>query len=77
MSVDPTDEPPEEAVDTEDVGGLEEVLPPQLLPIWSRVQLIQEFRNTHGKTYISVAEAIIAIALTAGYLYWLTLYFGG
>ncbi|UHQ98525.1 hypothetical protein HYG81_23415 (plasmid) [Natrinema zhouii] len=77
MSTNPSDDPPEKAVDTENVGGLEEILPPQLLPIWSRVQLIQEFRDAHGRTYISVAEAIIAIGLTAGYLYWLTLYFGG
>ncbi|QCS44296.1 hypothetical protein FEJ81_09035 [Natrinema versiforme] len=64
-------------VDTENVGGLEEILPPHLMPIWSRVQLIQDFRSTHGKTYISIMEAIIAIILTVGYLYWLTLYFGG
>ncbi|MFC6765687.1 hypothetical protein [Natrinema soli] len=77
MSASRSDEPPEEMVDTENVGGLEEILPPQLMPIWSRVQLIQDFRDTHGKTYISIMEAIVAIGLTAGYLYWLTLYFGG
>lgn len=77
MSTGPSDEPPEEMVDTEDVGGLEEILPPQLIPIWSRVQLIQDFRDTHGETYVSVMEAVVAIVLTVGYLYWLTLYFGG
>ncbi|SEP88705.1 hypothetical protein [Natrinema salaciae] len=77
MSTGSTDEPPEEMVDTENVGGLEEILPEWMMPLWSRVQLIQDFRDTHGETYVAFIEAIIAIVLTGGYLYWLTLYVGG
>ncbi len=77
MSARPDDEDPEEQVDTENVGGLEEVLPPQLMPIWSRIQVIQDFRRTHGQTYVQLMEAIVALVLTGGYLYWLTLFFGG
>ena len=68
------DEAPEEMVDTENVSGLDELIPPRLMPIWSRIQLIQDFRDTHGKTYIKIMEAITAVVLTAGYLYWLSLY---
>ncbi len=77
MSARSDDEDPEEQVDTENVGGLEEILPPQLMPIWSRIQVIQDFRNTHGRTYVKFMEAIVALVLTGGYLYWLTLFFGG
>lgn len=72
-----SDEAPEDVVDTDDVGGLDEIVPPQLMPIWSRVRLVQDFRRTYGNKYIRVMEAIIAIVLTVGYLYWLLLYFGG
>lgn len=68
------DEAPEDMVDTENVSGLDELIPPRLMPIWSRIQLIQDFRDTHGKTYIKIMEAITAVVLTAGYLYWLSLY---
>jgi hypothetical protein len=68
------DEPPEEMVDTEDVSGLDELIPPRLMPIWSRVRLIQDFRGAHGRTYVKVMEAIIAVVLTVGYAYWLSLY---
>lgn len=77
MSASSSDENPEEMVDTENVGGLEEIIPPWLMPVWSRVQLIQDFRDAHGKKYVKFMEAIIAIVLTGGYLYWLTLFFGG
>ncbi|MFC4246004.1 hypothetical protein ACFOZ7_03185 [Natribaculum luteum] len=77
MSVRSDDEDPEEQVDTENVGGLEEVLPPQLMPIWSRIQVIQDFRSTHGQTYVKFMEAIVALVLTGGYLYWLSLFLGG
>ncbi|WP_222914789.1 hypothetical protein [Natrinema sp. SYSU A 869] len=77
MSASSSDDPPEDMVDTENVGGLGEIIPPWMMPLWSRVQLIQDFRDTHGPTYIKFIEAIISIALTGGYIYWLTLYFGG
>lgn len=72
-----SDEAPEDMVDTDNVSGLDELIPPRLMPIWSRVQLIQDFRGAHGQTYVKVMEAIIAVALTVGYLYWLSIYFGG
>ncbi|SEV86390.1 hypothetical protein [Natrinema salifodinae] len=74
MSARPADDDPEEAVDTENVGGLEEIVPPRLMPIWRRIQLIQDFRSAYGRTYVKFAEAIIALVLTGGYLYWLSLY---
>lgn len=72
-----TDEAPEESVDTENVGGLEELLPERLVPVWRRVERVQEFRETYGKRYTKVLEALVALGLTGGYLYWLSLYFGG
>jgi len=70
-------EDPEEQVDTENVGGLGEVLPDQFDPVWSRVESFQAFRRTHGDTYTKAMEAILGVALTAGYLYWLFLYLTG
>lgn len=69
-----SEEAPEDAVDTENVGGFAEVVPEPLMPMWRRVEAVQEFRRTHRETYVAVAEAIIAVALTGGYLYWLFLY---
>lgn len=72
-----TDEAPENSVDTENVGGLGEIIPEPLMPIWARFQLIQEFRDTHGERYTSVLEALVALVLIGGYLYWLYLYYTG
>lgn len=69
-----SDDPPEDVVDTENVSGLDELIPPRLIPIWSRVRLIQDFRGAHGEKYVKFMEAIIAVVLTAGYAYWLSLY---
>lgn len=66
---------PDDPAETSDVGGLGEVVPEPLMPIWRRIQLVQEFRETHGDTYVTVLEALTAIALTAGYVFWLYLYF--
>lgn len=71
------DEAPEDQVDTANVGGLGELIPEPLMPVWSRIQLVQEFRETHGDTYVTVLEALTAIALTVGYIYWAYLYFLG
>lgn len=58
-----------------EVGGLEEVLPEPLLPIYAQYELIEEFRATHGDTYVGVLEALVALVLIGGYLYWLYLFF--
>lgn len=68
------DEAPEDEVDTENVGGLGEVVPEPFMPVWRHVESFQEFRRTHSGTYIAVMEAIVAVVLTGGYLYWLFLY---
>lgn len=70
-----TDQAPDDPAETSDVGGLSEVVPEPLMPIWRRIQLVQEFRETHGDTYVTVLEALTAIVLTAGYVFWLYLYF--
>jgi hypothetical protein len=73
----PSREAPEDQVDTSDVGGLAEVIPDPLLPVWRRIELIQEFRRTHGDTYVTVLEILTAIALAVGYGWWVLLYFTG
>lgn len=60
---------------TAEVGGLEEVLPEPLLPLYARYERIEEFRATHGDTYVGILEAIVALVLIGGYLYWLYLFF--
>lgn len=62
-------------IDVDDVGGLGEVLPEPLVPIYERLQLIQQFRENYGPTYTTILEAIIAALLIGGYLYWLFLFF--
>jgi hypothetical protein len=69
-----TDEAPEDSVDTENVGGLGELVPEPLEPVWAYVERFQAVRDTHGETYTKALEAIVAVVLTAGYLYWATLY---
>jgi hypothetical protein len=70
-------EAPEDQVDTSDVGGLEEVIPEPLMPVWRRIELIQDFRRTHGNTYVTALEILTAIALAVGYVWWVYLYFLG
>ena len=55
-------------------GGLGEVVPDPLLPLWRRVETVQAFRRTHGETYVGVLELLTAVALTAGYVWWLLIF---
>lgn len=83
----PTDDPPEAAgsteeaseqgVDTETVGGLGEILPEPLRPLWRPVEAVQEFRRTHSDTYITAMEVVVAAMLTGGYVWWLYLFVTG
>ncbi|MFC7157217.1 hypothetical protein ACFQPA_17420 [Halomarina halobia] len=65
---------PEDAIDTESVGGLGELVPEPLLPAWRRVEAVQAFRATYGDTYVGLLEALTAVVLTGGYLYWAFLF---
>lgn len=67
----------EDQIDTSNVGGLEEVIPEPLMPVWKRIELIQQFRETHGDTYVTVLEALTAIVLAVGYVWWAYIYFIG
>lgn len=58
----------------EKAGGLEEILPDSLVPIYERWLLIDKFREAHGDTYTGILEAIVGAVLTAGYVYWLYLF---
>lgn len=71
------DQAPEDAVDTSEVGGLGEVIPEPLMPVWRRIERVQSFRRTHGDTYVTALELLTAAALTGGYLWWLVLYTTG
>ncbi|MFC6719224.1 hypothetical protein ACFQGT_02925 [Natrialbaceae archaeon GCM10025810] len=71
--VDP-DDPPEIDPDDLEVGGLDELLPAPLLPVYRQFERVQDFRETHGPTYTSYLEAILAVALIGGYVYWLYLF---
>ncbi len=68
---------PEDQVDTSDVGGLDEVVPEPLMPVWRQIEKIQSFRETHGNTYVTALEILTAIALAVGYVWWVYLYFYG
>ncbi|KAB1190663.1 MULTISPECIES: hypothetical protein [Haloferax] len=59
----------------DNVSGLEEFVPEPLMPVWDRFQAFQAFRETHGDSYTKVLEAVVAVILTGGYLYWLFLFF--
>ncbi|MFB6223590.1 MAG: hypothetical protein ABEH86_07965 [Haloarcula sp.] len=72
-----TEEAPEDMVDTAQAGGLGEIIPEPLMPIWSRIEAIQEFRETHGDTYVTVLELLTGIALAAGYVWWMYIYLLG
>ena len=60
---------------TDNVNGFEEFVPQPLMPVWDRFQSVQSFRERHGDSYTKVLEAIVAVILTGGYLYWLFLFF--
>ncbi|SMO43786.1 hypothetical protein [Halorubrum cibi] len=67
----------EDQVDTSNVGGLEEIIPEPLMPAWRRIELIQQFRETHGDTYVTVLEVLTALVLGVGYAWWAYIYFFG
>ena len=73
------DQSPEEMAESsmENAGGLGEVIPEPLMPIWSRVELIQSFRRAHGEKYVSVLELLTALLLIGGYVWWAYLYLLG
>ena len=58
-------------------GGLGEVVPEPLMPVWRRLESIQESRRTYGSTYTGVLEAITAAVLIGGYVWWLYLFVVG
>ncbi|WP_128904017.1 hypothetical protein [Halorubrum amylolyticum] len=55
-------------------GGLGEIIPEPLMPVWSRVEKVQAFRRTHGETYVGVLELLTALALAGGYVWWLLIF---
>jgi len=55
-------------------GGLGELIPEPLMPVWNRVEKVQAFRRTHGETYVDVLELLTALALAGGYVWWLLIY---
>jgi len=57
-------------------GGLGEVIPTPLLPVWRRVEKVQSFRRTHGEKYVGALELLTALALTGGYVWWLLIFLG-
>lgn len=71
-----SDERPEAVAEEsmQQAGGLGEIIPEPLLPVWKRVELIQSFRRTHGDTYVGVLEVLTGLLLAAGYVWWLLLY---
>ncbi|MFO8116273.1 MAG: hypothetical protein R6U01_13110 [Halorubrum sp.] len=55
-------------------GGLGEIIPEPLMPAWRQVEKVQAFRRTHGETYVGALELLTALALTAGYVWWLLIF---
>lgn len=68
---------PDDGVEPSQTGGLGELIPEPLMPVWRRIELIQAFRETHGETYVTVLEVLTALVLAAGYAYWAYLYVTG
>jgi len=55
-------------------GGLGEIIPDPLMPVWRQVEKVQAFRRTHGEKYVGALELLTALALTAGYVWWLLIF---
>ncbi|MGQ3329818.1 MULTISPECIES: hypothetical protein [Halorubrum] len=55
-------------------GGLGEIIPEPLMPVWSQVEKVQAFRRTHGETYVGVLELLTALTLAGGYVWWLLIF---
>jgi hypothetical protein len=62
---------------TEQTGGLGEIIPEPLVPIWRRIELIQSFREANAERYIAVLEILTAAVLIIGYIWWMYLYLLG
>ena len=71
-----TDESPEQIAESSatEAGGLGEIIPEQLMPVWRQVERVQAFRRTHGDTYVAVLELLATIVLIGGYVWWLYLF---
>ncbi|TKX73946.1 hypothetical protein EXE46_11480 [Halorubrum sp. GN11_10-6_MGM] len=70
------DDSPESVAEesAQQAGGLGEIIPDPLLPVWNQVEKIQAFRRTHGSKYVGALELLTAIALTGGYVWWLLIF---
>ncbi len=55
-------------------GGLDELVPEPLMPVWDQVEKVQGFRRTHGEKYVGVLELLTALVLTGGYVWWLLIF---
>lgn len=71
------EEAAETMVDMEPASGLGEILPEPLQPLYRPIEAVQEFRRAHSGTYIKIMEAIVAIMLTGGYVWWMYLFITG
>ncbi|MFW6317699.1 MAG: hypothetical protein ACOC06_04435 [Halorubrum sp.] len=71
-----SDDSPESIAEesAQQAGGLGEVVPEPLLPVWSQVEKVQAFRRTHGDKYVGALELLTALALTGGYVWWLLIF---
>ena len=58
-------------------GGLGEIIPEPLMPVWRRIERFQAFRETHGERYVAVFEILTAATIIVGYVWWLYLYLLG
>lgn len=67
---------PEPAGDGDPEGeSFVEELPSVLQPVYHGLMRFQAFREKYSERYVWVLEAIVAVTLTVGYVYWLYLYF--
>ena len=71
-----SDTSPEDVAESsmEKAGGLGEIIPEPLMPVWRRIERFQAFREAHGERYVAVLEILVAATLIIGYVWWLYLY---
>jgi len=74
-----SDTSPEDVTESsmEKAGGLGEIIPEPLMPVWRRIERFQAFRETHGERYVAVLEILTAAMIIVGYVWWLYLYLLG
>ena len=74
-----SDTSPEDVAESsmEKAGGLGEIIPEPLMPVWRRIERFQAFREAHGEQYVAVLEILVAATLIIGYVWWLYLYLLG